>query len=192
MTNKSNADCYKDAFQRNNPAQIVVMWPRASSFAGCVMCVVMSWVFWKYSDGFPWPMGLVVAIIFFIYGVKCGCRFVFPALIFAADYRGIQIGSGASLRKVVRIYWSQFESAERAIIREELKSDTARHQIARCDALRITFNSSVNADTRYGFEFARFEMDRTFVIEEKWLGMSVEEAADILTSLAKHNAVGEG
>jgi hypothetical protein len=192
MTDKSNDDCLKEAFRRNNPSQILVIWPRAAAFAGFLLCVVMSWAFWQYRDGFPWPIGLAVSVIFFVFGVKCGYQFVFPAVIFAADHRGIQIGSGASLRKVVRIGWDQFDSAERGVVRNELVSETARHLSTKSDALRVNFKSSIDADTRYGHAFARFEADRTFVIEEKWLGMSIEEAVGTLNSLAKHNALREG
>jgi hypothetical protein len=191
MTDESNDECLKGAFRRNAPSSILVVWPRAAAFAGFLLCVVMSWVFWQYRDGFPWPIGVAVSIIFFVFGVKCGYQFVFPAVIFAADHRGIQIGSGASLRKVIRIGWRQFDFAERGFIRNELVSETAKHMSTRCDALRVNFKSSIDADTRYGHAFARFEAERTFVIEEKWLAMSIEEAIGILISLAKLNAARE-
>lgn len=189
MRNESGSD-YDAAFRRNNAEQIVVIWPRAAAFAGCVLCVVMSWAFWHNRDGFPLPVGLVIAFIFFIFGVNCGYQFIFPPVIFVANYRGIQIGSGTFARKVVRICWNQYNCAERGTIREELKSETAKHQSVTCSALRVNFNSSVDADTRYGFPFAKFETDQDFVIEEKWLGMSIEEAITILNSLAERSVAG--
>jgi len=149
--------------------------------------------FWRYRNDFEgWGthQGVWIPILAFAYlTIVCGRAILSPLRIFSADDHGILISKGWLFQQTIFIAWDKLQSVERSSVRETVSVTDGKSTYASYGAIKISFNAPVTR-WRSGYAFAYFRNATTYVIEERLLKMSIDEAISFIRARGELNHFG--